>query len=396
MLEHTFDYDHGMGTALLGELAEGRAIPSTALSSLSDDDFDVLARAFVAVERAVSASRLVVLEEARRRDAHVRHGVRDVATWIARLSGERRGALHRDVLLAEQVAQAPVLAAALETGVVSKTQASTLVAAASLPDDVQATLVAAASRMPVERLADEVRDARLSHGVAVPEPRQVVEIGRSDTGGTLAATLLPLEFETVDTALRLAVDRLGQTELPLDERRAQALVGVCRFFTDHVDGIDQDRTTPAAQLLVITPIETLEARTGRTARLASGAVIRGEDARMLACEADISRVVTAGASAVLDVGRTTRSISPAIARAVIARDRHCTHPGCTAPPWACQIHHIVHYAHGGATRVDNLRLLCWIHHRQLHAVEAIDPPTWSAMDQALDDDDDIRRRRLTG
>jgi hypothetical protein len=385
-----------MATTVLDELAKGRAIPATALSSLRDDEFDALARAFVAVERAVSASRLVVLEEARRRDAHVRHGARDVSTWMARLSGERRGAVHRDVLLAAQVAQAPVVASALETGVVSKTQAATLVAAAALPDDVQSTLVTAASTMPVERLADEVREARLSHGDPVPEPRQSVEIVRSDAGGTVAATLLPLAFETVDTALRLAVDRLGQTELMPGERRAEALVGICRFFTDHVDGVEHDRTIPAAQLLVISQVETLEARTGRTARLASGAVIRGEDARMLACDADVSRVITAGASAVLDVGRTTRSISPAIARAVVARDRHCTHPGCSAPPWACQIHHIVHYAHGGETRVENLRLLCWFHHRQLHAVEALDPPTWSAMDQLRLDDDEVDRRRRAG
>jgi hypothetical protein len=383
-----------MGTALLDELVRGRAIPSTALSSMCDDEFDGFAEAFAAVKRALAASDLVVLDEARRREAHVRHGARDVATWMARLSGERRSALHRDVALAEQVAQAPVVAGALENGFVSKTQAAALVAAAGLPDDVQEELVAAAGTMPVERLADQVREARLSHGDPVPEPRQALDLAKTDTGGTVTATLLPLGFEIVDTALRLAVERLGQSELPLRERRAEALVGICRFFTDHVDTIDQNRTTPAAQVLVITPIETLEARVGRTARLASGTVLRGEDARMLACDADISRVITGGASAILDVGRTTRSISPAIARAVVARDRHCTHPGCSAPPWACQIHHIVHYGHGGHTKVENLRLLCWFHHRQLHATESIEPPTWSAMDQLrLDDDEEVDRRR---
>ena len=68
--------------------------------------------------------------------------------------------------------------------------------------------------------------------------------------------------------------------------------------------------------------------------------------------------------AVLDVGRRTRSIPPAIRRALDARDRKCRFPGC-ASHW-CDAHHVVHWADGGPTSLDNLLLLCRRHHRAIH------------------------------
>ena len=66
----------------------------------------------------------------------------------------------------------------------------------------------------------------------------------------------------------------------------------------------------------------------------------------------------------LDVGRKTRTIPSAIHRALVARDRHCQFPGCTAR--RCDGHHITHWADGGATSLENLVLLCRRHHRAVH------------------------------
>ncbi len=67
---------------------------------------------------------------------------------------------------------------------------------------------------------------------------------------------------------------------------------------------------------------------------------------------------------VLDVGRRTRTIPPALRRALRARDRQCRFPGCHAR--RCDSHHIQSWADGGATRLDNLVLLCRRHHRAVH------------------------------
>jgi hypothetical protein len=68
--------------------------------------------------------------------------------------------------------------------------------------------------------------------------------------------------------------------------------------------------------------------------------------------------------AVLDVGRRTRTIPSAIRRALTARDTRCQYPGCTAR--RCDAHHLVHWADGGATALDNLVLICRRHHRLVH------------------------------
>ena len=97
---------------------------------------------------------------------------------------------------------------------------------------------------------------------------------------------------------------------------------------------------------------------------AGGIRVSAETARRLACDAAKVTMHHGPAGEVLSVGRRTRTLSPALRRALAARDRHCRFPGCTAT--RCDGHHIRHWAHGGATALDNLVLLCRRHHRAVH------------------------------
>jgi hypothetical protein len=67
----------------------------------------------------------------------------------------------------------------------------------------------------------------------------------------------------------------------------------------------------------------------------------------------------------LSVGRKTRSIPPALCRALRRRDRGCRFPGCENHRFV-DAHHIEHWARGGETSMDNLVLLCRTHHRLVH------------------------------
>ena len=67
---------------------------------------------------------------------------------------------------------------------------------------------------------------------------------------------------------------------------------------------------------------------------------------------------------VLDVGRRTRTIPPALRRALDVRDGGCRFPGCGLR--FTEAHHIEHWADGGVTKLDNLLLLCRHHHRLVH------------------------------
>jgi Domain of unknown function (DUF222)/HNH endonuclease len=88
--------------------------------------------------------------------------------------------------------------------------------------------------------------------------------------------------------------------------------------------------------------------------------------RRLACDAEIVPAVLGARGEVLDVGRTTRTVTTGLWHALMVRDRHCTFPACTRPPAMCQAHHLQHWADGGTTALDNLALLCGHHHRVIH------------------------------
>ena len=97
---------------------------------------------------------------------------------------------------------------------------------------------------------------------------------------------------------------------------------------------------------------------------AGGIHVSAETARRLACDAATVTMRHGPGGEVLDVGRRTRTISPALRRALAARDRHCRFPGCRAR--RCDAHHVQHWAQGGATKLGNLVLLCRRHHRAVH------------------------------
>jgi hypothetical protein len=68
----------------------------------------------------------------------------------------------------------------------------------------------------------------------------------------------------------------------------------------------------------------------------------------------------------LDLGRSTRVVSPAQRNALAVRDRGCVFPGCSRPVSWCEAHHLWHWLDGGPTDLPNLALVCRAHHRAIH------------------------------
>jgi HNH endonuclease/Domain of unknown function (DUF222) len=98
--------------------------------------------------------------------------------------------------------------------------------------------------------------------------------------------------------------------------------------------------------------------------LEDGARVPAGTSQRLACDA--SRVVMRhdADGRLLEVGARTRTIPPALRRALHHRDRGCRFPGCGVR--LGQGHHIRHWAQGGPTTLSNLALLCRRHHRAIH------------------------------
>ena len=183
----------------------------------------------------------------------------------------------------------------------------------------------------------------------------------------LDGDLDPESGETVITALRSLTDpgNLNPTDTRTPrQRRADALVDISRAHLDQGDTPVSGGERPHVTLTV--SIDALEGRAGKPCELTETGVITPHAARRPACDAALTPMITNNLGAPIDVGQQTRSIPPAIRRALIARDGGCTAPGCGRPARWTDTHHIVHWADGGPTNLDNLTLLYRHHPHQAH------------------------------
>jgi hypothetical protein len=98
--------------------------------------------------------------------------------------------------------------------------------------------------------------------------------------------------------------------------------------------------------------------------LAHGPRLHPETARRLACDASLVRILERDGRP-LSVGRRTRSVPPALRRALRSRDRTCRFPGCGQRRFL-HAHHVDHWARGGRTDLSNLVQLCGFHHHLVH------------------------------
>ena len=175
---------------------------------------------------------------------------------------------------------------------------------------------------------------------------------------------LPLSAETRDATPRTA-------------RRADALGVLAESFLKH--GAEALNGGERQQIVVHVDYATLRQHASGRCELDEGPAIPVETARRLGCDASVVTIVEDGDGEPLDVGRRTRSIPPALRRALNARDRGCRFPGCTHTRYV-DGHHIHHWADGGETKLANLVSLCRFHHRQVHegglVVERLDDGAW--------------------
>ena len=90
-----------------------------------------------------------------------------------------------------------------------------------------------------------------------------------------------------------------------------------------------------------------------------------ESVKRLCCDGDAIVITEDEKGEPLSIGRKTRTVPTAIKRALRARDKGCTFPGCHNTRFV-DAHHIKHWSSGGETSLENLMLLCSRHHRLAH------------------------------
>ena len=156
---------------------------------------------------------------------------------------------------------------------------------------------------------------------------------------------------------------------PVSQKRADALARVVEGF---LAGVGSDRPIndlsggDRYMVNIHTGVETLkDDGTGAESEIEDRGHAAAETSRRLSCDCSIVHWHENSQGDPLDIGRKTRSIPPAIRRALKRRDQGCRFPGCTCSRFV-DAHHIQHWADGGETSMDNLVLLCRTHHRLVH------------------------------
>jgi Domain of unknown function (DUF222)/HNH endonuclease len=201
----------------------------------------------------------------------------------------------------------------------------------------------------------------------------------------IRARLSPEAGALVQRALEAAADRLFRegrqspsgAALTEDVTPAQRRADALGLLAEAALSADLDRGTAGDRYQVVVHVDAASGHRVPPDRsrigIANGVIevdhgalhVSAETSQYMSCDAGLVTVVHDDEGAVLDVGRRTRTVPPAIRRALDARDSGCRFPGCTSR--RCDAHHVEHWADGGATRLDNLVLLCRRHHRAVHA-----------------------------
>jgi hypothetical protein len=125
------------------------------------------------------------------------------------------------------------------------------------------------------------------------------------------------------------------------------------------------KTAEHYQVVIHVDAETLSSGAAGRAEVQGGPSLPLETIKRLGCDASVVGVIEDKKGQPLKVGRRTRSIPPAIRRALSSRDAGCQFPGCTYERFL-DAHHIEHWADGGKTELSNLVTLCRWHHRLVH------------------------------
>src|SRR5256885_968171 len=187
------------------------------------------------------------------------------------------------------------------------------------------------------------------------------------TGGMyrLDAWLDPVGGAAIKTAIESLSKPLGSADQrSAKQRRADALVEAMHHAMSA--GTLPRRNGVRPHISVNTTIEGLQGEVGAAAsQLESGMPISSQTVQRLACDGTLHRILKAD-SQVIDVGRATRAVSPSQWRALKARHRTCSAPGCDRPLNWTSPHHIEFWARGGRGNLPNLLPLCYHHHRLVH------------------------------
>jgi hypothetical protein len=316
------------------------------------------------------------------RDVTVSQCGRQTTSWLVEEQHLSRADATRRMWVARWLPAHPAIADALIAGQINAEHARLIIGCVRKLDvEVQATaeadLLELARNFDPGLLAEAARGIRITTGA--DESAEAAEQRKYDSrwvtlsptfdGMTAISGMLdPESAATLTAALTPLLTKAGvEDERSIAQRRADGLTNLARFSLSHGDLPDHGGERPT----VVVTIPLSELLNGLTpGQLGHGTLngvpITPATARRLACNSHLIPAVLGGDSEVLDLGRSQRLFSRAQRRAAALRDGGCVFPSCQTELARCELHHLVHHEHGGATDHHNSAYLCLFHHWLVH------------------------------
>jgi hypothetical protein len=305
------------------------------------------------------------------------NGFRSCAAWLSWRVGFAPGAAREHVRVARALGSLPLLSQALARGELSYAKVRELTRVATA--ETEERLLAVGRAGTAEHVERIVRGWRRVDDKAEAQEAVRQHAGRAlhvyqDEDGTVkirgrlapevgAALLKALEAAREALYQRRRAEAPGGEQPTMDQQQADALALLAETALHH--GIDPGAPGERYQVVVHVDAAVL-ADAGQPGQsvLEDGPRVPAGTSQRLACDATRVIMHHDADGRVTEIGARTRTIPPALRRALHHRDHGCRFPGCGAR--FGQGHHIRHWAQGGPTTLSNLALLCRRHHRAVH------------------------------
>ena len=330
-------------------------VPHSPITQLEDQITELAAHISAATWRL-----LTLIREYDLRSGWNCGGTKSCAHWLNWKCGIALGAAREKVRVAHALAGLPQISAAFREGRLSYSKVRAMTRVATPQNEDYLLMIARhGTAWHVERLVSRYRRIGRLEAREQLAGREVSLHRDSDGSWVLRGRLTPEQGERLQQALDAAAD-----ELPRDEdddtptrRRADALETLAEAFLS-ARARGGDRRSSGGDRY------TLHVHT-RVDELKDAGDVSAETPRRQSCDCGVVHWLETEHDHALNIGRRSRTITPALRRALERRDGGCTFPGCTAHRHV-DAHHIVHWADGGETALENLVLLCRHHHRLVH------------------------------
>jgi hypothetical protein len=347
----------------------------TSTDPRSVDELDAAIGRLVRQMNADSYRMLVLVREFDDRFGWKKWSFKSCAEWVAWRCGICPSAAREKVRAAHALRSLPAISAAFAEGRLSYSKVRALTRVANMHDEDLLLAYALNATVPqVEERCRQIRNVApdSAHHARQAWDNRSLTMWRDERRGLMRFTVeVPIdEGELIIRALDCAVaggevttdldaDAIGESKgTAWCAQQADALVAVAKSYLDGGHGGEGGATADHYQVVVHVDAKSLTGGTGR-------ADLPIDTVKRLLCDCSLVTVVEDEKGNPLDVGRKQRTVSTPLKRALHARDRGCTFPGCHRKRYV-DGHHLKHWINGGETTPDNLTLLCTHHHKKLH------------------------------